>query len=211
MKRRIGEIPPDCKHGMAVDWCSLCTGEDRLQSYVVHEDDQCYVPACKRRAKRRIGPVDLCGPHHLDLEKAYVRSTRRIAPFSYRPDIGEEFVYFVRIDQAIKIGFSTNVRQRVKSFASYGQSVEVLAIEWGDRALEKKLHRKFAHLAAPQGTSRELFHPHQDIFDHIASGRKCAWCKNTALPSRVVCGKHESKELYGEEIIGWTNVHAETG
>lgn len=209
MKRRIGEIPPDCKHGMYLDWCSFCSGGDSIQTYKVHPDYQCYVPDCQRRAKYRIGPVLLCLPHTTELETVYVRNIDSwVRPSWERPDRGEEFVYFVRIDQAIKIGHSTNVRRRVKFYGAYGQDVEVLAVEWGDRALEKKLHRRFDEHRAPVGTSRELFNPHQDILDYIESERTCAFCKTKAIPLRAVCGKHQSNELYGEEIIGWATGHS---
>jgi hypothetical protein len=151
----------------------------------------------------------LCWVHSKELEQALVYNYEP-PHFYYRPDHKEEYVYFVRIDQSLKIGYSKNLRTRVRSFAAYGHNVEVLAIEWGDRNLEKKLHRRFSEHLSPVGFSKELFTIHADIIDYIANERTCAFCKNKAQPTRAVCGKHESKELYGEEVIGWTSAHVDT-
>lgn len=49
-------------------------------------------------------------------------------------------VYFVRLGNRIKIGWSTNLAQRLSNL----QPEEVLAVIPGDTTLERELHRRFA-------------------------------------------------------------------
>jgi hypothetical protein len=56
-----------------------------------------------------------------------------------------ELVYFIQIGQAIKIGFTTNLNERIKGFRGHSaESVRVLALFRGTRELENRLHRLFA-------------------------------------------------------------------
>jgi hypothetical protein len=51
-----------------------------------------------------------------------------------------DIVYYLRLDERLKIGTTANPRQR---FAALGHD-EVVAFERGDRALEQRRHREFA-------------------------------------------------------------------
>jgi hypothetical protein len=54
------------------------------------------------------------------------------------------YVYFVRIGKFIKIGFTTNLRGRLKSFrGTSAEPIEVLLIIPGGRELEQRLHALF--------------------------------------------------------------------
>jgi hypothetical protein len=54
------------------------------------------------------------------------------------------YVYFVRIGKFIKIGFTTNLRGRLKSFrCASAEPIEVLLIIPGGRELEQRLHTLF--------------------------------------------------------------------
>lgn len=73
-------------------------------------------------------------------------------------------VYYARLGEHIiaKIGYSSCLSERLKS---YGPTVELLAVELGDRAVERHRHEQFReHLAV--GT--EWFHAHPDLLSHIA-------------------------------------------
>ena len=53
-------------------------------------------------------------------------------------------VYFVKSGDLIKIGFTTNLPDRVRALHLNGPGVELLCSYRGDRALEQALHREFA-------------------------------------------------------------------
>lgn len=75
----------------------------------------------------------------------------------------QSVVYFVQIGKHIKIGFSTNLEKRLKSFLTTVSHVEVIAAIPGDRALEKLLHEKLAEIRV----ERELFQPDYRISSFI--------------------------------------------
>jgi Meiotically up-regulated gene 113 len=61
-------------------------------------------------------------------------------PTAHKPT----YVYFVRIGKFIKIGFTTNLRGRLKSFrGTSAEPIEVLLIVPGGRELEQRLHALF--------------------------------------------------------------------
>jgi Meiotically up-regulated gene 113 len=71
-----------------------------------------------------------------------------------RPMI-ESSVYFVRIGKHVKIGYSTNVEQRMKAFAtSTTERIELLLTMPGGRKEEVRLH----NLLAEGRIAREFFH-----------------------------------------------------
>jgi hypothetical protein len=112
-----------------------------------------------------------------------------------------DWVYFCQIDDVVKIGHSVNVEPRIRSFASYGHTVRLLAIEAGGRALEGRLHRKFAEHQSTKGHSRELFNMTPEIMDYIYNGRTCANCTEKALPTRTVCAFHEPARYDPEDLV----------
>lgn len=71
-------------------------------------------------------------------------------------------VYYVRIGDHVKIGYTTNVRARMNQLRV--DISEVLATEPGDRDLERRRHREFAE--ERQGR-RENFNPSRRLLAHI--------------------------------------------
>lgn len=89
-------------------------------------------------------------------------------------------VYFIRMGDHIKIGYSSNVRQRMLGLkqdtrlpvgVSYGDvlNMELLATEEGGKDREAALHRKFSHLSAlyDNGWRSEWFRAEPDLLDYI--------------------------------------------
>lgn len=68
-------------------------------------------------------------------------------------------VYFARIGDLIKIGYTTNLRQRMSDLGA-----KVLATMPGTMATEKAVHAKFG----PLWERGELFRPGQELLDYIA-------------------------------------------
>jgi hypothetical protein len=78
-------------------------------------------------------------------------------------------VYFIQAVEGglIKIGVSTNVKHRAKTFGMAARKpMRVLAVMKGDRLTEWGLHKRFAHLLAE---GKEWFSPGQDLLDFIAA------------------------------------------
>ena len=63
-------------------------------------------------------------------------------------------VYFVCINDFVKIGFSTNLKSRMKTFRTSSADTQVLLTIPGGRDLERRLHV----LLQEQRIERELFH-----------------------------------------------------
>jgi hypothetical protein len=73
------------------------------------------------------------------------------------------WVYYIRMGELIKIGYSIDVAQRMRA---YPPTAELLAAHPGTELLEKQIHQKFkVHLAR----GREWFHPHGDVMAHVDS------------------------------------------
>lgn len=69
------------------------------------------------------------------------------------------FVYFIRFNDRIKIGYSTNVKRRLESLPHH----EVLAVIPGTTEEERRCHAAFAHLR----DIGEWFRIGQDLLDFI--------------------------------------------
>lgn len=171
----------------------------------------CCSPGCETASAKQVASLPLCHGHFNRLES-------HIAQVHYSPlwkkierDVERhDWVYFVRIDQAIKIGYSSQLLKRLRSFAAYGHDVTLLGLEYGGRDLEARIHRKFIGHKARVGTSRELFEPVPEILAYIEKGRGCAYCSKKALPGRVLCTSHHTRIDFTEEerLIG-VQLHAE--
>lgn len=73
------------------------------------------------------------------------------------------FVYYMRINGQIKIGYTANLRQRSRT---YPPGTELLAVEPGTPELEKRRHSQFSrHLAR----GREWFTESDGLSAHIAA------------------------------------------
>lgn len=74
------------------------------------------------------------------------------------------FVYYARIGDHIKIGYTSNVLGRLRALRV--PVADLLALEPGGLGVERRRHEQFAHLRI---TKRwENFRPEQDLLDHIA-------------------------------------------
>lgn len=74
----------------------------------------------------------------------------------------EGFVYYLRVGDRIKIGYSVDVRQRMRA---YPPDSELLAVEPGSLALERERHQQFA---GQRAAGREWFRPCPEIEQHAA-------------------------------------------
>lgn len=70
-------------------------------------------------------------------------------------------VYYMRVGNRVKIGWTTNLQKRVNSL----MPEEVLAVEQGGSTVEMKRHEQFDHLR----TAREWFRYEDPLVTHIAS------------------------------------------
>jgi hypothetical protein len=79
------------------------------------------------------------------------------------PKITPGWVYYIRMGDTIKIGYSVDVAQRMRS---YPPNAELLAAHPGTELVERQIHKRFReHLV--QG--REWFAPADEIMAHIES------------------------------------------
>lgn len=81
---------------------------------------------------------------------------------AYEQPPGSTWVYYVRIHDYIKIGYSKNVRSRIHTLRT---SIDnVLAVEPGGRSKEERRHEKFHHLRIGRW---ENFRPEPELLAHI--------------------------------------------
>lgn len=80
---------------------------------------------------------------------------------------GQVVVYYVRIGDHIKIGFTTNMKLRLSALRIDPDAV--LATEPGGRTLEAERHKQFA---AERVSRREDFNPSRRLLDHIGKVRQ---------------------------------------
>lgn len=92
-------------------------------------------------------------------KKLDARMTRMLEQSGVEAD---GWIYYMRINGRIKIGFTTNLRQRSRN---YPPGTELLAVEPGTRETEKRRHAQFSRLLA-QG--REWFAESEALTAHIA-------------------------------------------
>lgn len=74
----------------------------------------------------------------------------------------EGFVYYLRVGERIKIGYSADVKRRMQK---YPPGSELLAVEPGDLELETQRHRQFAGSLLD---GREWFRPTPDVLELVA-------------------------------------------
>lgn len=107
-------------------------------------------------------PVDL---RLMVLSNTFDRTTHRPTEIKYVPD---PVVYYIQIDQHVKIGYSSNLPGRLKS---YPLSRRLLATEPGDEQVESTRLFEFIEYRA---MGREWFHPGPRLLDHINRLRRSA-------------------------------------
>lgn len=72
------------------------------------------------------------------------------------------WVYYIRMGDAIKIGYATDVAKRMRA---YPPTAELLAAHPGTTQTERDMHKRFR---ADLSQGREWFNPSDNLMDHIA-------------------------------------------
>lgn len=75
------------------------------------------------------------------------------------------FVYYIRMDDLIKIGYARDISQRMRA---YPPSAELLAAHPGTEALERQIH---GDMKAFLRRGREWFAPHERVMERISEVR----------------------------------------
>lgn len=87
---------------------------------------------------------------------------------------GLELVYYVKHLGSVKIGTTTDLPMRLRTLRI--TKAEVLAYEFGGRALERERHMQFRHLRIREdGMGQEHFRPTRELLDHILEVRAAAF------------------------------------
>lgn len=96
------------------------------------------------------------------------------------------WVYYARVGDRIKIGYSTNVRRRM---GQYPPGSVLLAVEPGTKAMESTRHKQFFHLL---DAAREWFRQDDELKAHIAKIRS-RWGDLSDMQKARVRGKDTVK------------------
>lgn len=93
------------------------------------------------------------------------RANKLVQSDGYHPFL----VYYIqnRLGE-IKIGYTSNIAERMRAHRSYGP-IEILALEAGGSTVEAMRHRQFNHLMCDWGWETEWFNPGSDLINHIGS------------------------------------------
>jgi hypothetical protein len=141
---------------------------------------RCGAPGCEERACRDIRTLPLCYEHGLEIARVYearimadcqreteAATDRRFRRFLVKQgnEGGDPVVYYVRIGDYIKIGFSTRLRNRLASL----RADELLAVEPGGPEMERQRHKEFA--SERIDLRRENFRPSERLEAHIEAVR----------------------------------------
>lgn len=140
----------------------------------------CSVFGCEGRASRYVDPLPLCHKHGMEVARGLSESI--IAEHElqqwkaahereerHEVDKGNReggMVYYARIGDYIKIGFSIRLRNRLATL----RVDELLAVEPGGPELERERHREFT--AERIDLRRENFRPSDRLTEHIAALRQ---------------------------------------
>lgn len=133
----------------------LCTDHARQVAEAVFEDE---VWAAKfyQAFGQQQEPVDLRGLDRL-------RREQEQAAIDEKQRAGEPgHVYYLQVGERVKIGFSTNIRRRLRA---YPPESKLLAVEPGCPDVERQRHRQFE---GSRTHGREWFSPSLDLMEHVA-------------------------------------------
>ncbi|MCF6376914.1 GIY-YIG nuclease family protein [Nocardioides KLBMP 9356] len=145
--------------------------------------DTCWMPDCGRPANSGLRPElpSLCSAHGLEIARHFraeilAEEQARLAALAQRRsdrDVaaqgnvgGRPLVYYARIGNYIKIGYSTHLHDRLRSL----RADELLAIEPGGYELEQERHRQFG--ADRIDERRENFRGSDDLLRHVLAMRE---------------------------------------
>jgi hypothetical protein len=121
---------------------------DAMNQYLVWRGvtDELEAAALVAALKARQVPLDA----YTDEEFADAKAAREVG-----------WVYYLRVGDQVKIGFSSDVRRRLRA---YPPGSELLAVEPGDKKLERRRHNEFFEWLA---AGREWFEPSAELLKHI--------------------------------------------
>lgn len=71
------------------------------------------------------------------------------------------WIYYLRIDQRIKIGYSVDVKRRMRAYPPHAV---LLAVHPGTPTIEREMHARFDSIRV---AGREWFHPGDELLTHI--------------------------------------------
>ena len=150
----------------------------RQRSSVFLKDTECPIPGCTDRPLK--GEM-VCTPHAVQIwarvqaikgdpliqnaitESVAEREARMEEDERRRREFGKTHgdIYYLRVDEKIKIGWSSNLPQRLMSYPPH---MVLLCDHPGTRADERDLHRSFKPSRA---AGREWYHPTPELLAHI--------------------------------------------
>ena len=126
----------------------LCI-DHAIRTWGVLDRDQAERPALTEHQLNR----------RVERERTRLRETQAAESRAIEPG----WIYYVQVTDRIKIGYSTDVRQRMRAYPPHA---ELLAVHPGTPTLERQIHQDLAgHLA--QG--REWFRPNPEVTAHIGT------------------------------------------
>lgn len=143
------------------------------------QGSRCRAFDCDREANWDVTALPICYEHGMQVARHYeaeivLMSARRLAEEAEhaievqevkRGNREPSLVYYARIGDYIKIGYSTRLRNRLNSL----RVDELLAVEPGAFDLEQQRHREFG--ADRMDLRRENFRPSDALLAHIAALR----------------------------------------
>jgi hypothetical protein len=136
---------PNCTEPLAFHLGPLCLYHAMLMyEAVLHSPDVPVTSAQSKVAERR----------QAEQERAKARARAR----GQQPG----WIYYLRIGDRLKIGYSADVRERMRA---YPPESELLAVHPGTRDLEADMHRRFT---GSRAAGREWFRETPDLAEHVA-------------------------------------------
>lgn len=111
----------------------------------------CSKPGCWVRSVEAPGGVPLCAPHLRGLREALGLAPVAASQVEGAPLVTcSAIVYFVTLDggQTVKIGTTSNPRQRFAALEKRAGSIDLLVAHPGSYREERAAHRRFRHLSA---------------------------------------------------------------
>lgn len=143
--------------------CALCHGPLIVHSVTVAGKPVCFV--CAWNTNQALAKV-YGAPELTAVQRARYAKEKadKAAVAKAIPRTGREpgYVYYIRMGDAIKIGYSVDVAQRMRA---YPPTAELLAAHPGTQEVERSIHLKFR---ADLTRGREWFNESTELLEHIA-------------------------------------------
>ncbi|MGZ9830258.1 GIY-YIG nuclease family protein [Tsukamurella ocularis] len=142
----------------------------RMAEKWLEEWGRCCWPDCDEPRGRYADDYQLCQTHTMlamhygqqyGLDNWLDPATRRKEKRAAQKRDQDGWVYYARVGEAIKIGFSIDVKARVRQ---YPPGTILLAVEPGSKELERARHKEFGH---SRTRGREWFRESLPIKEHI--------------------------------------------